>query len=32
VDLGSGKLGAAIAATFSLDQEQAQKLMGNLKH
>ena len=32
VDLGSGKLGAAIAATFSLDQEQAQVLMGNLKH
>jgi ribosomal protein S27AE len=32
VDLASGKLGAAIAATFSLDQEQAQKLTGNLKH
>lgn len=32
VDLGSGKLGAAIAATFSVDQDQAQTLLQNLRH
>ncbi len=32
VDLGGNKLGAAITATFSVTQDQAQKLIGNLKN
>lgn len=31
VDLGSGKLGATLAATFSLNQDQAQQLIANLR-